>query len=1063
MKACFGSRMLTAASCLIATLALGATKPIAQWSFEDSSNLGAASIGSVALSVAATSGATMTQVSDGHLDAAVSLRKGTTVANALVAPAGTVPSGTNPFSVSVWLRPQSTSASQAYLLVNRTSTGGYPTKWDGADWNGWCVRFTSNSKIAWDFQNGWRNPADDTQCVMATYPSGSTNDGKWHHLVITRDASLKASLYWDGKLLAAKTLSKNQDVASTVRLTIGGQDSGNSFSGDYDELKIWDSALSDAEIVREYNAKVAATTVEASAELSDVERVYGAVSGSGALTFSGIGYKELLAPLTFGGTYRAYAANVDLGYAGVGQTLPAGSKLELPCTGGFNVFGNTTVAGLSGAGVMGTVTVAEGKTLTVASDEDAVLAGRLNGAGAVSKTGTGTLTVKGASDVKSVAVAAGTLAVGRPVPFYAPGLTCYWRFDDADNLGRDLCDYAHLTAMTTDGGAVALTDGKLGPSLSLRKGTTVASALVAPAGKAGCGTGSFTVSAWIRPNSDSAANAYLLVNRSLTGGKPTAWEGSTWNGWHVRFFGQKLAAGYLNNGWASPDTQPTWFVTGTLPNSTCKTDGQWHQVVITRDSTDSNNRVTRIYFDGVNIGEGTIADNQSVSWGARLSLGGQDSGNSFSGDYDDVQVYNRPLSESEIASGYAAAKPKAETRLIDEATARWTFDELVTEGDRKLFKDTGAANLGCDFLNTTNASGQYVECVTGADINGGAAYVKHLNSYLQLADGSKAGANLVQYGWPTFTVSLRIKNVANTSLGRNPVFCFGNAKTAEGCLRLSYEGTSFNPQTAPQIVRILAGNSYTNGTSGVVLDDTISCASEQAPWTTYTFVNNQDTKVMTVYRDGVPVKTISTHGNQMTVNQTAFAFDLSRVDIGYNTYGCYSGFMVDDLCVFRKRVLSEKEVKRLVLEQAGLTGAPLAGSDVSVAAAATLDVEDRDCTFKSLAGAGAVKVGASATLAAGDWSSFTGTITGAGSIRISGWGPAQKVPKAVIAPTGTLSFASAPAGGSSFVIATADEFEAPADFSGWTVAGLADGSYRFKLSNGMFRVVIRGGFIILVR
>ena len=41
--------------------------------------------------------------------------------------------------------------------------------------------------------------------------------------------------------------------------------------------------------------------------------------------------------------------------------------------------------------------------------------------------------------------------------------------------------------------------------------------------------------------------------------------------------------------------------------------------------------------------------------------------------------------------------------------------------------------------------------------------------------------------------------------------------------------------------------------------------------------------------------------------------------------------MVDDLCVFRKRILSDAEVKQLVREQAGAMASPFAASDVTVA------------------------------------------------------------------------------------------------------------------------------------
>lgn len=1086
-----------------------ATKPIARWSFDDSANLGKDSQGGndLTAAVATPSYNTPAQIADGKFSGACDLKRTSgTVGNAMVAKPGKLPTGNDPFTVCAWIRPNSASSSTAYLLIHQQLTGGVPGGWTDNSWNGWYLRFGSATQLSLCF-GGWQAGTESkTSNVIGTVPNTVYKDGKWHLVAVSRDTNNLAKVYLDGVLLASKTVTTVVNADSVFR--IGSYEKGNYFSGDYDEIKAWNVALSDEEILREYKiAKIRTneTVVDGSADLSDVDRIYGEVSGEGTLTFGGVGYEELLAPLTFGGTYRAYSAIVDLGYAGTAQAVPAESKLDLACTGGFNVLGDTTVAGLSGEGVLAAVNVAEGTTLTVDSDEDAVLNGRIDGAGAVVKAGSGSLTVKGSSSVKSVTVNAGTLAVGKPVPFHAPGLTSYWRFEDGACLGRDLCEYADMETMATTGGPVVQSDGKFGRSVSLRKGTTVPSALVAPAGKVACGTGSFSVSAWIRPNADSPATAYVLVNRTVTGGVPNAWTGAAWNGWHVRFWNAKLAIGYTSS-WTDPGKSPALFLTGDLPDGTASTkDGKWHQIVVTRDAADTSKSLTTLYFDGEKIAEGVLTSNQNVPWTSRFAIGGQDSGNSFSGEYDEIHVYNnKVLSAETIAANYEATKPLVETRLVDEATARWTFDELVTEGDRKLFKDTGAAGLGCDFLNTANSSGQLVECVTGEGINGGAAYVNYKDTYLQLADGSKAGANLVQYGWPTFTISLRIKNVSQTGLGRNAVFCFGNAKTAEGCLRLSYEGVSINPQTAPQIVRILAGNSYSNGTEGVVLDDTISSSGERAPWTTYTFVNEQTTKTiegksvgmgsMKVYRDGVFVKTISTAGNQMESNQTSFKFDLTRLDIGYNTYSKYNGFMVDDLCVFRKRVLSDAEVKRLVREQAGATASPFVTSDVTVAEDATLAVKDGDHSVKSVSGAGEVAIGPYGTLVAGDWTGFTGSVGGEGYLVIDGaTAPSGTVSANVlvkgfastlagiggaplvmtsgrveIAGTGTIRIADAASGaalnGGIWPIAAGGSYSIPADLSGWTVEPQPEKSWGFTVRDGRLCVRVKGrGAILMVK
>lgn len=217
---------------------------------------------------------------------------------------------------------------------------------------------------------------------------------------------------------------------------------------------------------------------------------------------------------------------------------------------------------------------------------------------------------------------------------------------------------------------------------------------------------------------------------------------------------------------------------------------------------------------------------------------------------------------------------------------------------------------------------------------------------------------------------------------------------------------------------------------------------------------------MKVYRDGSLVQTIPTDGNQNA--GSAFNFDLSRVDLGYNTYKTYSGFMVDDLCIFRKRVLSDNEVKRLALEQSGAMDSPFSKSDVAVANNAEIVIDNCDARIKSVSGAGDVTVGAGASLAADDWSGFTGSVGGSGDVVIVGWGPRCRLSKAIIAETGTLRFAAKPSFGS-YTIATADTFVLPADFSGWVVEGVKPERYKFKVVGDTFSVNITGGMTISIR
>lgn len=1056
------------ASVMLASLSFGATKPIAQWSFDDAPNIGAGSYGTAALSDHSADGKSPTSV-EGHVGKAYHASCG----SMMLGLSTDVPTGSSPFTWSGWLRPDSTSKNTAYLVICSPITGGKSGgSWSGATWGGWHLRFESDTQLYVGF-NSWGRGQSGTSdrefgCTVA---NTIYNDGNWHHFVVSRDAQNLVKIYLDGVMKASKTVSTS--VAANSRIRLGTHDpTKNYFVGDYDEVKVYDVALTDQEVLREYQAGVTGLSVPESTTVENVPcRRYGDVTGAGTLKFTGLGYAEFFRPgaLGFTGTYQLYAANADFGAPWDPNAADAAATLDVAGGGSMNFFADQTVAKVGGEGLCGAVSIADGKTLTVADEGEASLAGGLNGAGTVAKTGSGTLTLKGETSVANVSVDAGTLVAEKGMPFYAKGLVSYWRFEDGTALGRNLGRGGDLAEFTAGGATTTqLSDGARGKGVSLRKGTTIANALLAPVGAVPTGSGSFTVAAWIRPASNSPKTAYILVNRTVTGGKPGSWTGALWNGWNMRFIsdGYRLSVDYQSKWREHQDDNQS--LRGAIPG-TAYNDGKWHHVALTRQTTEDTSGATTkyqyvstLYFDGEAIATKELTGNQGIASDARFSIGGQDSGNSFNGDYDEVMAFSQCLSADEIATIYRTRKPIPETRLMDEATAHWSFDESVTEGGNRLFKDTGAGNLQCDFLNVTNSSGEFVECVTGEGINGGAAYVRAKGSCLKLLDSSRAGSKLVQYGWPTFSISIRLKNVSYTGKDRFVPLCFGNGKTKEACLRLSYERTA---DADPQYLKVLAGE---DGTA-YALDDTSAVADANAPWTTITLVNNQvaaGNSALRVYRDGVFVKEISTIGTQKEATKTVFNFDLSFVGIGANNLSTYSGFMVDDFCVFRKRVLSEAEIKRLVLEQAGLTGAPLAGAAVSVAKDATLKVGVGEYALSSLSGAGEVNLDPHATLAVGDWTGFTGALSGTGAVRVSKPMPDRTFALAVIDPAGVISFDAEPEPGN-YVVAKAGAFELPDDFSGWKVlvggVELPSEKYRFKVVGDAFVCKIKGGTAIILR
>lgn len=140
-----------------------------------------------------------------------------------------MPTGSGSFTVAAWIRPASNSPKTAYILVNRTVTGGKPGSWTGASWNGWNMRFISDGyRLSVDYQSKWREHQDDNQSLRGAIPGTAYNDGMWHHVALTRQTTEDTSgattvyqyvstLYFDGEAIATKELTGNQGIASDFR------------------------------------------------------------------------------------------------------------------------------------------------------------------------------------------------------------------------------------------------------------------------------------------------------------------------------------------------------------------------------------------------------------------------------------------------------------------------------------------------------------------------------------------------------------------------------------------------------------------------------------------------------------------------------------------------------------------------------------------------------------------------------------------------------------------------------------------------------------------------------
>lgn len=140
--------------------------------------------------------------------------------------------GTDDWSYGAWFKTTATGAQP--IIYKYTSTEYYSLR-------------VNNGQI----QSGLR--VDDTYVGNRTTES-TYNDGKWHHVMVSCDRDGNMNLYVDNVLKDSDSLSSvsGLDLNNSADLLIG-YVAGSYFSGLIDEVKIYNSALTEEQIKLDYN------------------------------------------------------------------------------------------------------------------------------------------------------------------------------------------------------------------------------------------------------------------------------------------------------------------------------------------------------------------------------------------------------------------------------------------------------------------------------------------------------------------------------------------------------------------------------------------------------------------------------------------------------------------------------------------------------------------------------------------------------------------------------------------------------------------------------------------
>lgn len=225
---------------------------------------------------------------------------------------------------------------------------------------------------------------------------------------------------------------------------------------------------------------------------------------------------------------------------------------------------------------------------------------------------------------------------GLDVITYQP--LAHWKFDEAPGSTVAVDSRGSFNGTNSPTGAAFVLGGRAGNALSL---TRALNGFVNMGNVLPLTNGNYSIIAWVRTAPGDVQDDQAIVVKHTTGFR---------NGY---FLLMNTTAGTLVPGKASLVTGGSgfapWTTNETPISVTSVNDGNWHQIVGVHDAASGTKR---IYVDGVPVEDTKPVQPVTQNLTAPFLIGGTFNGLNpfglFDGLLDDIQVYNRPLTDGEI-------------------------------------------------------------------------------------------------------------------------------------------------------------------------------------------------------------------------------------------------------------------------------------------------------------------------------------------------------------------------------------------------------------------------------
>lgn len=731
------------------------------------------------------------------------------------------------------------------------------------------------------------------------------------------------------------------------------------------------------------------------------------------------------APAMTGGRIAAYNGHANAGT----KVWPSAVAVGVDDSGSISFGASQSLAALSGTGVSGAIKLGDSVSFTTTSDtvEPQTFAGRIADGADFTKAGSYDLTFEGSGTYAGrTTVNGGTLRL--PAKKAVKGLWAQLLFDDPTNFGKETFGW-NFTAQGDAEGLAPATSSITGKAVSFDADKLAY--LKSSARPAGCmsGNGPFTIGLWVKP-------APGIFNKRENSIVDLMLVGSNWDaknmGWFYLAWSRQIF-------FATCDMSISYDPGNVYPFA----DGKWHHVATTYDG----NGEQKLYLDGVCVTTKAMAHEYNFNASSPVWLGHRADNNNYAGDMDDVQFFNRCCGADEIAAEFANRRPldssfvaAVETK-VPAPVAHYDFEDASAPG-----KDVS----GNGYDLTAFGSWSVADCYSPSG-SGRKAFVLSASGNSGLKWTGEAYPAKMPVSNRDFTLAMRYVN--NGSDEGTAVAAFGDMSNHYGFFEAGINGYPLRRHVC---------NCWYVGENGqsLALTDTQNLngsASGEAGWTEVIYVYTAADQTIKAYRDGHYVA-------EKANMDSAIWLGSKDLSIGWRSDRptmCFKG-AIDDVRIYATALTAE-QVKLVARDQAGLSLAPAipAASPVTVSAGATLAAEG-DVTLHDLALAGTVTAPVRTLVALTGTANVSGQVTGGCSVTVpSGSTVALAAGRVPFADVGQLTLPESLAftvdalpsddgTWKTYVIATATDFVLPANFDGWTVAGLDTAKYRygFAAENG---------------